>query len=199
MPPSSRLLYYDLGMAADDDGVVEAYTVMTQTRATEDDLRVLVSRGYVTILNEDLVTAIADWKTNNTIRGDRYHPSLYKDLLLQLNGNQMTTTCQPNDNQMETEVKLSKVKLSKDKLIEKENKEKKSAPPTLDEVKAYVKEKNLTVDPVQFYDYFTEGNWIDAKGQKVRSWKQKILTWEKYGKGKKEEKEDDFGNWGTTL
>ena len=52
-----------------------------------------------------------------------------------------------------------------------------------------VKEKNLTVDPVQFYDYFTEGNWIDAKGQKVRSWKQKILTWEKYGKGKKEEKE----------
>lgn len=31
MPPSSRLLYYDLGMAADDDGVVEAFTVMRTT------------------------------------------------------------------------------------------------------------------------------------------------------------------------
>ena len=84
MPPSSRLLYYDLGMYADDDGVVEAFSVMRQTNATEDDLRVLVSKGFVVILNEDLVAVITDWSINNFIRGDRYHPSLYKDLLLQL-------------------------------------------------------------------------------------------------------------------
>lgn len=84
MPPSSRLLYYDLGMYADDDGVVEAFSVMRQTNATEDDLRVLVSKGFVVILNEDLVAVITDWSVNNFIRGDRYHPSLYKDLLLQL-------------------------------------------------------------------------------------------------------------------
>lgn len=46
MPPSSRLLYYDLGMAADDDGVVEAFTVMRTTGAADDDLRVLVSKGW---------------------------------------------------------------------------------------------------------------------------------------------------------
>ena len=45
MPQTSRLLYYDLGMAADDDGVVEAFTVIRITGAAEDDLRVLASRG----------------------------------------------------------------------------------------------------------------------------------------------------------
>ena len=40
MPVSSRLLYYDLGMRADDDGVVEAFNVIRMTGATEDDLKV---------------------------------------------------------------------------------------------------------------------------------------------------------------
>lgn len=49
MPPTSRLLYYDLGMQADDDGVVEAFSVMRTTGATEDDLKVLASKGFVTV------------------------------------------------------------------------------------------------------------------------------------------------------
>ena len=65
---------------------------------------------------------------------------------------------------------------------EKEDKKKRDfkrfAPPTLDEVQAYVTEKGLSVDPVKFFDYFTEGNWIDSKGNPVRNWKQKILTWD---------------------
>lgn len=85
MPPSSRLLYYDLGMYADDDGVVEAFTVMRMTGAVEDDLRVLVAKGFVRVLNDDLVSAIVDWKKNNLIKNDRYTPSIYKDLLVQLN------------------------------------------------------------------------------------------------------------------
>ena len=40
MPVSSRLLYYDLGMAADDDGIVEAFSILRLSGATEDDLRV---------------------------------------------------------------------------------------------------------------------------------------------------------------
>ena len=45
MPATSRLLYYDLGMAADDDGVAEAFSVMRITGATDDDLRVLASKS----------------------------------------------------------------------------------------------------------------------------------------------------------
>jgi hypothetical protein len=119
MPSTSRLLYYDLGMSADDDGIVEAFTVMRLTGAQEDDLRVLVSKGYVTILNEDLVSVINDWKTNNTIRGDRYRPSIYKDLLVKLpSDNQAATACLPSDNQVTdtrvTQDRIDKVRSGKD-------------------------------------------------------------------------------------
>lgn len=66
---------------------------------------------------------------------------------------------------------------------EKENK-KSFTPPTLDEIRAYCKERNSSVDPQQFYDYFTAGNWIDSKGKPVLAWKQKIITWEKFNVGK---------------
>lgn len=84
MPPSSQNLYFHLGMKADDDGVVEAYPVMRMTSSTEDDLRVLIGKGFVTILNEDLVVFIDDWLENNNIRADRKVDSIYKDLLLQI-------------------------------------------------------------------------------------------------------------------
>lgn len=84
MPSSSRLLYYDLGMRADDDGVVEAFNVLRMTGATEDDLRVLTSKGYIRILNNDLVAFITDWNEHNKIRADRKVDSIYKDLLLQI-------------------------------------------------------------------------------------------------------------------
>lgn len=96
MPPTSRLLYYDLGMQADDDGVVEAFPVMRLTGATEDDLKVLISKGFVVVLNEDLVTYISDWKRNNLIKKDRYTPSRYQELLVRLSGqNQLGTHVEP--------------------------------------------------------------------------------------------------------
>lgn len=119
MPPSSRLLYYDLGMYADDDGVVEAFSVMKQTGATEDDLRVLVSKSFVKVLNDDLVSYIMDWNVNNSIRKDRYHPSIYKDLVLQL------TDGIPSDNQVTTngiprlgKVSIGKVRSDKERIDE---------------------------------------------------------------------------------
>jgi hypothetical protein len=60
----------------------------------------------------------------------------------------------------------------------KNTKKESFVPPTLEEVETYVKEKGLSVSPSGFYNYFTEGNWIDSKGNKVKSWKQKLLTWE---------------------
>lgn len=109
MPSTSRLLYYDLGMQADDDGVVEAFSVMRTTGATEDDLRVLASKGFVSVLNDDLVAYITDWKINNQIRKDRYSPSIYSELLVKLCGdNQTATVGLPNGNQLETQVSIGK-------------------------------------------------------------------------------------------
>lgn len=82
MPPSSQALYFHLGIYADDDGVVEAYRVLKLTDSKDDDFRVLVTKGYVKILNEDKVCVIMDWKEHNFIRADRKVDSIYKPLLL---------------------------------------------------------------------------------------------------------------------
>lgn len=84
MPGSTQALYFHLGMAADDDGIVEAYPIMQMVNASEDDLRLLAAKGFVKVLNEDLVTYILDWQENNKIRADRKVNSIYKDLLLQV-------------------------------------------------------------------------------------------------------------------
>lgn len=66
-------------------------------------------------------------------------------------------------------------------------KEKSTHTPTLEEIKDYcLNVRHNKVDYKKFYDYFTEGNWIDSKGNKVKNWKQKVITWEKNTNDKKE-------------
>lgn len=84
MPATSQNLYFHLLVNADDDGIVEAYRVINMCKANEDDLRILVGKGFVTVLNEDLVTYIEDWMEQNKIRADRKTDSIYKKLLLQV-------------------------------------------------------------------------------------------------------------------
>lgn len=55
-------------------------------------------------------------------------------------------------------------------------------PPTLEEVQNYVSENGLNVDAEKFFRYFTTPDdsgrtWIDSKGNPVRNWKQKLITW----------------------
>ena len=202
MPPTSRLLYYDLGMMADDDGIVEAFSVMAQTHATEDDLRVLVAKGYIKILNDDLVSLICDWKTNNTIRWDRYHPSIYAKLIEQPNDNQLTTTRQPNGNQMATtwqplgnqmatEDRIGKDRLGKDRLELGDSKgetdvsppptkSKRFIKPSLDEVKAYCQERQNNVNAERFMDYYESNGWKVGKNN-MKDWKAAVRTWEQNG------------------
>lgn len=84
MPKSSQCLYFHLGLRADDDGVVEAYSVMNLIKADDDDLRILVGKGFVKVLNDDLVAYLIDWPEQNKIRADRKQDSRYKPLLLEM-------------------------------------------------------------------------------------------------------------------
>lgn len=36
------------------------------------------------------------------------------------------------------------------------------------------------------YILHTEGNWTDSKGQKVKNWKQKFITWETHNPNSKD-------------
>ena len=65
--------------------------------------------------------------------------------------------------------------------VENQNIEKKKfVPPSKDEMLEYAKTRNRVDLVDKFYDYFTTGNWVDSKGNKVRNWKQKFITWEKF-------------------
>lgn len=193
MPQTSRLLYYDLGMAADDDGVVEAFTVLRTTGAAEDDLRVLATKGFITVLNEDLVSYITDWRINNQLRKDRYHQSVYAGLLVKLaDGNQMATLWQPDGNQRETEVSIGKSSIVEGRERADKPPTSRFAPPTVEEVQSYCLERHSSVDPVAFVSFYESKGWMVGKN-KMRSWKSAISSWERREKaGQKGGADDDY-------
>ena len=62
---------------------------------------------------------------------------------------------------------------------EPEKKKEEFTPPTLEEVRAYVKEKNYNLDVEKFHRYYTESNWRDARGKQVKNWKLKLMVWDR--------------------
>lgn len=72
MPVTTQALYFHLGMRADDDGFISSpKKILKVIGCKEDDLRVLISRGYI-IPFESGVVVIRDWRVNNYLRKDRY-------------------------------------------------------------------------------------------------------------------------------
>lgn len=105
MPASTQALYFHLSMRADDDGVVSSpKKIVKIVGCAMDDLRLLVTKGYV-IPFDNGVVVVTHWNINNNqIRSDRYKASRYQDVieLLEKNGGvyQMSTKCLPNVYQM---------------------------------------------------------------------------------------------------
>lgn len=95
MPKDSQTLYFHLGLAADDDGIVEAWSVLNMTGSGEDNLRVLATKGFITVLNEDLVSYVMDWHEHNALRADRLITSTYRELLIQMIPEVTLTTPKP--------------------------------------------------------------------------------------------------------
>ena len=84
MPLSSRLLYYELGMRADDDGFVSNWKkILSFTGLKEDDLRVLIAKKYI-IPFESGVIVIRHWRMNNYLQKDRIKPTIYQEELSEL-------------------------------------------------------------------------------------------------------------------
>ncbi|MCL2498219.1 MAG: hypothetical protein FWF06_06390, partial [Symbiobacteriaceae bacterium] len=124
MPATAQLLYFHLGMRADDDGFVASpRKIMTLAGCGQDNMKILLAKGFV-IAFESGVCVITDWNQNNQIRSDRYKPTVYQQERRQLktdengcyylaseeeqhplglpNGNQTTTIEQPVVDQVET-------------------------------------------------------------------------------------------------
>ena len=73
----------------------------------------------------------------------------------------------------QSKVKESKVKKSKGK---KSNNYVRSAPPTIEEIKTYIKEHKLHVDPEYFYSYYKGNGWMTGRTPMV-SWEATLTSW----------------------
>lgn len=51
-------------------------------------------------------------------------------------------------------------------------------PPTLEEVISYCKERNNSVDPQKWYDFYSAKGWMIGKN-KMKDWKAAVRTWER--------------------
>ena len=83
MPPTAQNLYFHLGLEADDDGFVNPRMIMKTIGSPDDDLKILMVKGYVIPFRSGIIV-ITHWKENNYIAKDRYKETRYKKELRRL-------------------------------------------------------------------------------------------------------------------
>ncbi len=120
MPMSARLLYYDLGMRADDDGFINSpKKIMNFIGATRDDMNILILRKFI-IPFESGVVVVKHWRIHNYIRKDTYNETAYKQekAMLELDENKSYRLNSSQNIELvdgpSTQISLGKVSLGKD-------------------------------------------------------------------------------------
>lgn len=84
MPISSRLLYYELGMRADDDGFVDNWKkILLFTGLKEDDMKILMSKNFIIPFDSGVIV-IRHWRLNNYLQKDRLKPTIHQEELQKL-------------------------------------------------------------------------------------------------------------------
>lgn len=123
MPASTQMLYFHLSMAADDDGFVNnPKKIQRMCGAAEDDMKLLIAKSFIITFDSGIIV-IKHWRMHNYIQKDRYRPSDYVEekSLLKLKENneytvdvyEMDTQCIQDVSNLDTQVRLGKVRLGK--------------------------------------------------------------------------------------
>lgn len=179
LPNSTKALYFMAGMSADDRGFFQPRRLQKECGFTDDDYKILIAKNYFKTF-ESGVMVITDWNKNNYLDTNRLTETEYVDelkMLQVINGRYELTADTLMLNQCLTDVKPT---FNQNSIVEssiEENRVGKNKTPSLEDIQNYIIEKGLNVDAKKFFDYFATGNWIDSKGNKVKNWKQKLLTW----------------------
>lgn len=90
MPSGSQILYFHLGMEADDDGFISSPKMIKKLLgSTDDEYKILVAKKFI-IVFENGICVVKHWRINNQIRKDRYTETKYtkekKSLFIRKNG-----------------------------------------------------------------------------------------------------------------
>ena len=169
MEPKTQLLYFYCCLSADDDGFVgNPYIYTILTGCSENDLETLEQRGFV-IRFASGVLAVVHWYIHNTIKKDRYNPTVHKAELAQL---RLEDKCyvrapQPeterNQNGTKTEPQYSQVKYSQVESSQAESNQN-AFGQTEAEQEKIIPFRDRTVKrpvfPLRCYDYLSSFNTI---------------------------------------
>lgn len=182
MPLSAHALYFHLSMRADDDGFLNnPRKIQRMIGASDDDLKLLVAKNFLIPFDTGVVV-IKHWKIHNYIQKDRYKPTVYSEekAMLDVKSNGAYTTCIHDGYSLEAQVRLGKDRIGKDNNIASQTPEKtcRFTPPTLDEVRAYCKERGNRVDAEKWYDHYTSNGFMVGR-TKMKDWKAAVRTWER--------------------
>lgn len=80
MSPTAQLLYFHLGMRADDDGFVSnPKRIQRMLGVPDDDVTVLATKGFIIPMATSGVCVITHWPMNNLIKSDRHNPTIYQE------------------------------------------------------------------------------------------------------------------------
>lgn len=128
MPATTRSLYMLLCVMADDDGFVNApRSIMRQSGATDDDMKLLIAKRFVLTFDSGVVV-IKHWRIHNLIQKDRYKETKYLEekAMLGLDENNAYTEgettvypkCIQPVSKPEPQVRLGKVSTGKESIVE---------------------------------------------------------------------------------
>ena len=80
------------------------------------------------------------------------------------------------------------------KEIKKERRERGASAPTLKEIKKFIQEEKLTIDPVRFFNFYEGQDWKTAAGNPIGDWRAKARAWQSTEKPKRDEVMPDYWN-----
>lgn len=183
MPLSSQCLYFHLNMNADDDGFVNnPKRIQKLIGASEDDLKLLISKAFLLVF-ESGVVVVKHFRMHNTLQNDRYHPTDYQEeyQMLGLKNNKAYTWKQ-SVNILETEHNLTKHNLTKHRDIKHEYGQYKNvllSDEELEKLKSEFSDWDDRIERVSEY--------CASKGKKYSNYLATIRNWARKDKPKEEE------------
>lgn len=84
LPHGAKILYIYLNLEADDDGfIARTNTCLRMIGATSDELNLLLLKNYLINIDKRIYV-ITDWRVHNTLRKDRYSPTVYQEAYAKL-------------------------------------------------------------------------------------------------------------------
>lgn len=202
MPTGSQLLYFHLGMNADDDGfIANPKMVMRILGSNIDEYKVLIGKKFILTFDSG-ICVVKHWRINNYIRKDIYKETKYakeKGLLyIRENGayslrpegavalpsghftvDKILENKGDNDDVDTTSterlrnVHLGKVRIGKDSIDNTKGFKR----PTVSEVESYCKERGNTIGAQVFIDYYESNGWKVGRNP-MKDWKAAIRNWE---------------------